>query len=155
MSIKTKRIGAILLMVVVALSVIACSSSKHSAAQRPSPSATTSGPAVDTSGATILGVGTAKNYTLGEPNTVTVAARDASGKVATAYRGTIHFTSTDKEATLPDDYTFTDADQGVHAFKLGVTFGTAGQQAIRARDTAVDTITGRANVVVTAPASAT
>src|SRR5439155_5010553 len=43
--------------------------------------------------------------TAGTSFSVTVTLTDASGNVATGYRGTIHFTSSDARALLPADYT--------------------------------------------------
>src|SRR5262249_29179152 len=53
---------------------------------------------------------------INDSHTFTVPAQDPFGNVATGYRGTVHFTSTNKPATLPADYTFTSADNGVHTF---------------------------------------
>ncbi len=50
--------------------------------------------------------------------------------------GTAHFTSSDIQAVLPANYTFTGVDAGVHVFS--VTLKTAGSQSI----TATDTVTG-------------
>ena len=50
--------------------------------------------------------------TAGTSYTETVTAEDALGNVATGYTGTVHFTSTDVQAGLPADYTFTAADAG-------------------------------------------
>ena len=50
------------------------------------------------------------------PFSVTVTALDASGNVATGYRGKVAFRSSDASAVLPKSYTFTAADQGVHTF---------------------------------------
>src|SRR5262249_36462141 len=47
----------------------------------------------------------------GVPGNFTVTALDAEGNVLTDYRGTVHFSSSDLRAQLPDDYTFTDADR--------------------------------------------
>lgn len=49
---------------------------------------------------------------------VTVTLRDANGNIATDYRGTVHFTSTDTHprVVLPEDYQFTAEDAGVHTF---------------------------------------
>ncbi|HZU36463.1 MAG TPA: hypothetical protein VFA18_11170 [Gemmataceae bacterium] len=88
----------------------------------------------------------------GAPYTITVTARDPYGNVATGYRGTIHFTSTDTAATLPPDYMFTAADGGMHEFVNGVTFNTVGTQTLKATDTQTSTITGKKTVSVTAPA---
>jgi WD40 repeat protein len=64
---------------------------------------------------------------------VTLTARDGFGNQATSYRGTVHFGSTDPQATLPDDYPFTAADGGSHRFR--VTLHSAGQQTLTAQDT--------------------
>ena len=42
--------------------------------------------------------------------------KDAFGNTATGYTGTVHFTSTDGQAVLPADYTFTAGDAGIHTF---------------------------------------
>jgi hypothetical protein len=54
--------------------------------------------------------------TAGDLIPLTVKATDAFGNAATGYIGTIHLTSTDTQAGLPADYTFTAADAGVHTF---------------------------------------
>src|SRR5207237_2477636 len=62
------------------------------------------------------------------------------GAVADGYVGTVHFTSSDPQAILPADYTFTGAgagkDNGVHTFTA--TLKTAPVQSI----TVTDTVTG-------------
>ena len=78
----------------------------------------------------------------GTPGDVYVAAYNEDGSIDTAYRGTIHFTSTDPEATLPPDYTFTAGDNGDHLFTNGVTLRTVGEQIVTATDTATS-ITGQ------------
>jgi serine/threonine-protein kinase len=55
---------------------------------------------------------------------------DAYGNVATGYPGTLKFTSSDKNAVLPANYTFTAADAGMKTF--GVTLNTSGTQSITA-----------------------
>jgi len=77
---------------------------------------------------------------------VTVRATDANNAIATGYRGTAHFASSDPAASLPADYTFTAADAGVHVFS--VTFNTAGNQTLSATDTTNATINGSATVQV-------
>jgi hypothetical protein len=57
-------------------------------------------------------------YQAGSPSPFTVTAVDAFGNVITDYRGTVHFTSSDRRAYLPLDYTFTDEDAGTHTFAL-------------------------------------
>jgi hypothetical protein len=69
----------------------------------------------------------------GSPFSLTVTAATGSGAPAIAYRGTVHFTSTDPHATLPADYTFVPGDAGMHTFS-GVTLVTPCQQTITAAD---------------------
>src|SRR5262249_16794573 len=47
-----------------------------------------------------------------------VRVQDPYGNTATAYAGTVHFTSTDTQANLPANYTFTAADAGQHVFTI-------------------------------------
>ncbi len=84
----------------------------------------------------------------GAPVGVSVTAADAFGNVATAYTGTVHFTSSDAAASLPGDYTFTAADSGVHTFAGAVTFAHEGTQWVTATDTSNSSITGSDSVLV-------
>ena len=79
--------------------------------------------------------------TAGTAGSYTVTARDAFGNVATGYVGTAHFTSSDSQALLPANYTFTGGDAGVHVF-AAITLKTAGTQTVTATDTVTATITG-------------
>jgi YD repeat-containing protein len=72
--------------------------------------------------------------TAGVSNSVTVTLRDIYGNMVTGYTGTLHFTSTDAQAALPADYTFTATDAGVHTFSA--TLKTAGTQSLSVTDTA-------------------
>jgi hypothetical protein len=67
----------------------------------------------------------------GTAHTVTVTAQDAYGNTVTGFTDTVTISSSDSQFT-PFDYTFTDADAGVHNF--GVTLMTAGSQSITATD---------------------
>jgi hypothetical protein len=89
----------------------------------------------------------------GSPVNVTVTAQDAFGNTVTGYRGTVHFTSSDAQAALPADYTFTAADNGSHTFSL--TLKTAGSQSVTATDTATGSVTGTLAGIVVTPAAAT
>ena len=92
-------------------------------------------------------LGLASPRVAGAAGSLTVKAVDAMGRTWAAYRGTVHFTSTDAHAVLPPDYTYTAADAGAHTFS--VTFQGAGEQRIRARDTTTSAITGvQGNIVV-------
>src|SRR5262249_38531012 len=86
--------------------------------------------------------------TAGHIGTFTVTAKDPFGNTVPDYVGTVHFTSSDAQATLPGDYTFTLEDQGTHTF--GLILRTAGTQSLTAAD---GTLTGTQNIVVN-PAAA-
>jgi hypothetical protein len=90
--------------------------------------------------------------TAGVAHTFTVTALNADGTVNTGYTGTVHFSSSDPQAMLPADYTFTAADQGVHTFT--VTLKTAGSQSITAIDTVTGSIAGSESGIVVQPAAA-
>src|SRR5262249_26486310 len=72
--------------------------------------------------------------------TVTVTVVDAYGNVATGYRGTISFRSSDPMARLPANYTFTAADGGVHTF-TGLVLKKTGRQTITVTDTLDNSLT--------------
>jgi probable HAF family extracellular repeat protein len=91
--------------------------------------------------------------TAGAAHSYTVSALDSSGHVVTSYTGTVHFTSSDPQAVLPVDYTFTSADQGVHTFTAALQ--TAGTQSITATDTSNSSITGSQSGITINPAAAT
>ncbi|HLL06783.1 MAG TPA: Ig-like domain-containing protein [Myxococcaceae bacterium] len=78
---------------------------------------------------------------------VTVTLRDGAGNIASGYRGTVTFTSTDASAVLPGNYTFTAADAGQKTFS-SVQLRTAGSRSITARDTGTATLTDTENVTV-------
>ncbi len=86
--------------------------------------------------------------TAGAPFSITVTALDPYGNIATGYTGTVHFTSSDKKAVLPADYTFTvgtGGDNGIHT--TVVTLKTAGSQTVTATDTVTATITGKSSTI--------
>jgi uncharacterized repeat protein (TIGR03803 family) len=89
--------------------------------------------------------------TAGQVGSFTVTVRDGNGNTATGYTGTVHFTSSDPQAVLPADYTFTAADQGVHTFSA--TLVTAGTQTLTVTDTADSTIVGTQTGIVVNPAA--
>jgi hypothetical protein len=98
--------------------------------------------------ATALALTAPATVTAGTPFDVTVKAVDPFGQTALGYRGIAHFCSTDSQAGLPSDYTFTSTDAGMHSFISGVTLKTAGTQSVTATDTATASITGSASVSV-------
>jgi hypothetical protein len=87
----------------------------------------------------------------GRPTDVTVLAADAYGNAVPGYTGTVHFNSSDAAATLPADYTFTAADNGLHTFAGGVTMQTAGTQTITATDTGNSAFTSTMSLSVVSP----
>ncbi len=94
----------------------------------------------------------AANSVAGTAIAVTVTAQDAFNNTKTGYTGTVHFTSSDAQAVLPADYTFTAADNGMHTF-MGAVLKTAGAQTITVTDTAMSYITGSVSTTVTAAAA--
>jgi hypothetical protein len=90
--------------------------------------------------------------TAGSAITFTVSALDSNGNVLPGYVGTVHFTSSDPQAGLPADYTFTAADQGSHTFTI--TLRTAGLQSVSASDLLAPTVTGSVTGINVTPAAA-
>ncbi len=90
--------------------------------------------------------------TAGVAHSFTVTLEDRYGNVASGYRGTVHFTSSDARAVLPANYTFTAADAGVHAFSA--TLKTAGTQSLTATDTTTASLTGTEGGITVKPAAA-
>src|SRR5205085_330966 len=89
--------------------------------------------------------------TAGVARSVTVSAFDLAGNPNPVYTGTAHFTSSDYQAVLPADYTFTAADSGLYYF--AVILRTAGSQTVTATDTHAPALTGQTAVNVLPTAS--
>jgi len=90
--------------------------------------------------------------TAGTAHNFTVTVTDAYGNVVTGYRGTVRFTSSDVQAGLPANYTFTASDNGVHTFSA--TLKTAGSQSLTVTDTVTSSIVGsQTGIQVTAAAA--
>jgi len=81
----------------------------------------------------------------GHAFTLYVVALDANNHVVPNYTGTVHFSSTDSAAVLPNDFTFAAADHGYHAFT--VTMNTVGPQTISLLDS-VAMLNGSVNLFV-------
>jgi Bacterial Ig-like domain (group 1) len=89
-----------------------------------------------------------QSNTAGVVSPFTVTAKDAYTNIATGYAGTVHFTTTNGNSTLPSDYTFvpttatSTGDGGQRSFSAALK--TAGQGfVLTAQDTApLSTITG-------------
>jgi hypothetical protein len=90
--------------------------------------------------------------TAGASYSFAVVALNALGGEATGYTGTVHFASSDVQAGLPADYTFTAADLAIHSFTA--TLKTAGTQSITVADTMHPSATGSLSISV-APGAVT
>src|SRR5262249_38082758 len=106
--------------------------------------------------------GAAASFSLSAPTSATagtsfhftVTALDSFGHTATGYAGTVKFSSSDSQAALPANYTFTSTDAGVHTFSA--TLKTAGSQSLTASDTVTSSITGsQSGISVSAAAAST
>ncbi len=103
-----------------------------------------------TSGGGSLDVAAPASSIAGRPFTITIRALDASGNVASAYNGTIHFATTDASpsAVLPADSTL---NNGTGTFS--VTLATAASSSVTVSDQA-NQLSGSATIAVgAAPAS--
>jgi hypothetical protein len=101
---------------------------------------------------TLVVAGFPSPVTAGTVHTFIVTAQDAFGNTTPAYTGTVHFTSSDTGATVPEDYTFTNADRGTQTF--GAVLVTASSQSITGADTGTPSITGTQDGIVVQPAAA-
>ena len=86
--------------------------------------------------AAALTLATPTSAKINQPFNVTVTLRDSFGNLATSYRGTVHFSTTDISplVKLPANYAFTAADGGAHVFS--VTLQTPLSQTITVTDVA-------------------
>ena len=90
--------------------------------------------------------------TAGTDSTVTVTAYDAYGNLASAYVGTVTFSSSDVQAGLPANYTFTADDAGTHTFTVNLK--TAGYQSVSVVDTLTPTSRSISNLTTVTAAEA-
>lgn len=87
-----------------------------------------------------------KTTVVGTQTGLKVTVNDASGKTDAGFVGTIKVISSDKQAVLPSDYTFKQADKGVTT--LRVTFKTQGSQSVTVTS---DKLKATAKTTVTPP----
>jgi autotransporter-associated beta strand protein len=80
-----------------------------------------------------------------------VTAFDAGGYNDVTYSGTVHFTSSDSQATVAGDSTLSN---GSGTFSSATTLRTAGNQTITAQDSVTTTATGTSNAVTVTPSQA-
>ena len=85
----------------------------------------------------------------GAQGNITVTAYDAYNNVATGYTGTVHFTSSDTNATLSPNITFVAANQGVRLATM--TLQSSGTQSITGNDTVKPTLAGIESILVVNP----
>jgi hypothetical protein len=81
----------------------------------------------------------------GTPFNFSLTAKDPFGNVATSYRGTVAFTSSDGSAAKPANYTFGAGDNGIHVFSA--TLNTLGGQTLTATDSVNSSITNTSGVI--------
>lgn len=81
---------------------------------------------------------------------IAIRAVDMEGRTVEDYTGTVAFSSTDPNATLPafGGYTFVGRDLGYREFILVLKFQTPGEQVFRVEDTSNPAIFGKAIVTV-------
>jgi Ca2+-binding RTX toxin-like protein len=77
---------------------------------------------------------------VGNYGSFAITAFDAYGNLASNFTGTVHFTSSDGQASLPGDYTFSPYDYGTAYFSA--ILNTAGPQSITVTDAANPAATG-------------
>jgi hypothetical protein len=124
----------------LALSTLACGGSKGgSPPSGPGPAAA------------CVFAGVPASITAGDTVAAQVTVTDAQHNVVTAYRGTMHVTSTDGAAQLPGDQSWAAADSGTHS--VSVRLVTAGGQTLTATDAANPSITCTSAAVAVQPGS--
>jgi hypothetical protein len=121
--------------------------------------------ATDTTTSTITGPGTfdvsaaaLHHFSITTPGPVAagqafdliVTAQDRYGNTVTGYTGTVTFTTsdTDPQVSLPPDYPFVAADNGMHIFSNMATLYSTGPQTIFVTDLSDNTITGSLTVTL-------
>lgn len=85
-----------------------------------------------------------------EASKVTIRAVDRNGMTVENYDGTVTFSTTDPEATVPNfgSYTFKERDLGEKTFALALKFRAGGQQTFRVEDKFDKSIFGEATIMV-------
>jgi probable HAF family extracellular repeat protein len=91
--------------------------------------------------------------TAGVAHNVTVTVLNPDGSIDTGYTGTVQFTSSDPQADLPANYTFTAADAGAHTFSVALK--TAGAQSFTVTDTTTSTLFASQQNITVNPGAAT
>lgn len=95
--------------------------------------------------ATHFAVTAPPSATPGAPFSFTVTALGSSNNVFSTYLGTVRFSSSDPQAVLPANYTFTASDSGIHTFLA--TLQMSGNQTITVTDTSNVSVTGMSSPI--------
>jgi hypothetical protein len=90
------------------------------------------------------------SVTANQAFSLTVKALDNDLATADGYTGTIAITTTDTQAQVPANYTFTATDRGQKTFNLAITLVTAGEQTVTVTDSTNPAITGEVAITVSA-----
>jgi hypothetical protein len=106
--------------------------------------------AVKAAAATHFAVSAPSSATAGVAFSFTVTAQDQFNNTATGYGGTVHFTSSDGNASLPANSTLSNG-----AGTFSATLKTAASQTVTATDTVTSSITGTSNSIAVSAAAAT
>lgn len=80
---------------------------------------------------------------VGTPMNLLAVARTAAGAIDPSYRGKVHVSSSDPNASLPEDYTFAAADHGVKVWPDAVVLRSSGLQSVTVQDTATRAVLHR------------
>lgn len=107
---------------------------------------------VGAAAAATLSLSTGSTAIAGASPTLTVIVRDPFNNLAPSYTGTVQFSSTDAQAVLPGNYTFTGSDAGTKTFTP--TFKTAGSHTVTATDTVQSSVQGTSASITVTPAAA-
>jgi hypothetical protein len=91
--------------------------------------------------------------TAGVAQSFRITAQDLYGNTVTSFADIVTFSSTDPQAVLPADYTFTSADMGVHNFLA--TLKTVGTQSLTAKDKTSTTVASATMAGITVNPAAT
>ena len=94
-------------------------------------------------------------YTAGTLDGFTITAEDARGQVTPDYTGTVHFTSSDSQATLPVNVDFAGLNGKVTVAAGSLIFRTDGSDTLTATDTSDSSITSTVIVPVSPPSTVT
>ncbi len=100
-----------------------------------------------------LAVSAPTTGTAGTAFTFTVTAEDQFGNTVPDYTGTVGFTASADQATLPAEYQFSAGDLGVHTFSA--TLDNAGGQYLTTTDTQTSSISGTSGTIAVSPGPAT